>query len=60
MFFETMDLYRTLDLKSNPMDSSHFGNNFKRMKNCPATRDNVNEPSRPVTSLGHQEGRRVF
>jgi len=24
MFFEAMDLYRTWDLKSNPMDSSHF------------------------------------
>jgi len=24
MFFEAMDLYRTLDLKFNPMDSSHF------------------------------------
>jgi len=24
MFFEAMDLYRTLDLKFKPMDSSHF------------------------------------
>jgi len=23
MFFETMDLHRTLNLNSNPMDSSH-------------------------------------
>jgi len=35
MFFEAMDLYRTLTLKSNPMDSSHFENNFKRTINCP-------------------------
>jgi len=32
MFFEAMDLYRTLDLKCNPMDSSHVENNFKRIK----------------------------
>jgi len=38
--FEAMDLYRTLDLKSNPMDSSHFENNFKGTINCPATRAN--------------------
>jgi len=44
MFFEAVDLYRTLDLKSNPMDSSHFENNFKRTINCPATRANMNEP----------------
>jgi len=25
-----MDLYKTLDLKFNPMGSSHFENNFKR------------------------------
>jgi len=24
MFFEAMNLYRTLDVKSNQMDSSHF------------------------------------
>ena len=29
-FFEAMDMYRTLDLKLNPMDSFHFENNFKR------------------------------
>jgi len=45
MLFEAMDLHRTLDLKSNPMDTSHFENNFKRIKNCPATRANMNEPS---------------
>jgi len=43
--FEAIDLYRTLDLKSNPMDSSHFENNFKRIINCPVTRGNMNEPS---------------
>ena len=40
-----LDLYRALDLKSNPMGSSHFENNFKRTTNCPATRANMNEPS---------------
>jgi len=30
MFFEAVDLYRALDLKFNPMDSSHFENNFRR------------------------------
>ena len=40
-----LDLYIALDLKSNPMDSSHFENNFKRTINCPATRANVNESS---------------
>jgi len=25
-----MDMYRTLDLQLNPMDSFHFENNFKR------------------------------
>ena len=29
MYLEAMDLYRTLDLKFNPMDSYHFENNFK-------------------------------
>jgi len=41
MFFEAMDLYRTLDLKSDPTNSSHFENNFKRTINCPATRANM-------------------
>ena len=40
MFFQAMDLYRTLYLQSNPMDSSHFEHNFKRTINCPATRAN--------------------
>jgi len=35
--------YRTLDLKSNPTDNSRFENNFKRTKNCPVTRANMNE-----------------
>jgi len=29
MFIEAMDLYRTLDLKFNPMDSYHFESNLK-------------------------------
>jgi len=29
MFTEAMDFYRTLDLKSNPVNISHFENNFK-------------------------------
>ena len=33
--FEAMDLYRTLELKFNPMDSSHFESNFKRTTTCP-------------------------
>jgi len=48
MFFEEMGLYRTLDLKSNPMDRSCFDNNFKRTINCRAARTNMNEPSRPT------------
>jgi len=44
MFFQAMDLYRTLDLYSNPVDSSHFENNFNRTINCPAFRANMNEP----------------
>jgi len=46
MFFEVIDLYRTLDLKSNPMDSSHFENKSKRTINCSATRAKMNEPSK--------------
>jgi len=49
MIFEAMDLYRTLDLKSNPRNSSHFQMNFKRTINCPATRANMNEPSKQTT-----------
>jgi len=41
MFFEEMDLYRTLDLTSSPTDSY----NFKQTINCPAPRANMNEPS---------------
>jgi len=44
-----MDLYRTLDLKFSPMDSSHFESNFKRTINCPTTRANMNEPSKRMT-----------
>jgi len=44
--FEAMDLYKTLDLKFNPMNSSHFENNIKRTINCPTTRANMNEPSK--------------
>ena len=51
-----MDLYITLDLKSNPVNSSYFENNFKQTTNCPATRVNMNEPSkqRTVTYVTHQ------
>jgi len=49
MIFDAMDLYRTLDLKSNPMDNSHFDNKFKRTVNCPATLANMNEPSKQRT-----------
>jgi len=52
MFFEALDLYRTLDLKSNPMDSSRFENNFKRTINCPATRADMNEPCTQVCGAG--------
>ena len=45
MFLEATDLYKTLDLKFNPMDSSHFENKFKQTINCPTTRANMNEPS---------------
>jgi len=40
-----LDLYMALDLKSNPMDSSHFENNFNLTINCPATPANMNERS---------------
>jgi len=46
MFFEAVDLYRTLHLKTNPMDISHFQNNNKRTKNCPVIGSNMNEPSK--------------
>jgi len=51
MFFETMNLRRTMDLKSNPMDSSHFKNNFKRTINCPLTWANMNEHRTQTLSL---------
>ena len=47
--FEAMVLYKTLDLKFNPMDSSHFENNFKRMINCPTTQASMNEPNKWMT-----------
>ena len=49
MFFEAMNLYRPLDFKYNPIDSSYFENNFKRTTNCPATRANMKEPSKQRT-----------
>jgi len=49
MFFEAMDLHRKLDLKFNPMDSSHFENNFKRTTICPKTPANMNGPSKRRT-----------
>jgi len=49
MFLEAMDLHKTLDLKFNTMDNSHFENNFKRTINCPTTRANMNEPSKRMT-----------
>jgi len=49
MFFEAMDLYRTLDLKFNPMDSSHSKSNFTRTINCPTTQADMNEPSKRMT-----------
>jgi len=49
MFFEAMDLCRTLDLKFNPIDSFHFESNFKRAINCATTRANMNEPSKRMT-----------
>jgi len=49
MFFEAMELYGILDLKFNPMDSSHFESNFKRKINCPTTRTNTNESFKRIT-----------
>jgi len=42
--------YRTLDMKSNLVDSSHFENNFKRIINFPVTRVNMNEHSKQRTN----------
>jgi len=44
-----MYLYRTLNFKSNPLDSTHFENNFKRTIDCPVTRANMNKPSKQRT-----------
>jgi len=52
MFFEAMD--GTFDLKSNPVDSSHFEKNFTRTINCPATLANMNEPSKQRTYWRYQ------
>jgi len=49
MFFEAMDSHSTLDLKFNPIDSSHFESNFKRTINYPTTRANMNEPCKQMT-----------
>jgi len=49
MFVEAMDLYETLDLKFNSVNSSHFDNNFKPTINCPTNRANMNEPSKWIT-----------
>jgi len=49
MIFEALDLYRALDLKSNPMDGFHFEINFKRTATCPATRADINESSKQRT-----------
>jgi len=49
MFFEAVDFYRTLDLKFNPMDTSHFESNFKRTTKCATTQANMNEPSKRMT-----------
>ena len=45
----TPDLCRTLDLKSVPLDSSHFEHNFKQTISCPVTRANMDEPSKQRT-----------
>jgi len=49
MFFEAMDLHRTLDLNSN-LWTVPFENSFKRMINCPVTRANMNERSKHTTN----------
>ena len=50
---------RALDLKFNPMESSHFENNFKRTINCPTTRENMNEPSKRMTYWGYSGDSRM-
>jgi len=56
MIFEAVDLNITLDLKSNPVNSSYFDNNFKQMINCPATQANMNKhiKQRTVTYVTQQ------
>jgi len=54
-----MDLYRTLDLKFNQMDSSHFESKFKRMINCPTIRTNMNEPSKRMTYWHYNDDSRM-
>jgi len=50
-FFEAMDLHRTLNWNSNPVDSHH--SNFKRTINCPVNRANIYEPSTQRFTLSH-------
>jgi len=45
-----MDLYITLDLKTKPMDSSHYENNFKQTINCPMIWAGINEPRKQRTN----------
>jgi len=54
LFLKQWICYGTVDLKSNPVDSSHFENNFKRTINCPATRAIMNEPSKQMTYWRYQ------
>jgi len=51
--------YRTLDLKFNPVDSSHFESNFKRTKNCLTTRANTNEPSKRINYWRYSADSRI-
>ena len=48
---EAMDLYRILDFKSYPRNSSHFEMNFKRTINCPSARANMNELTGVISAL---------
>jgi len=59
MFFEALDSYRTLDFNSNPINRTHFENNFKRTINCPVTRANTNEP-RGLTGVNIALWRTLF
>jgi len=62
MFFETVGFYRTLDLKLNPMDSTHFENNFKGTINCSTTRAIIYKPSlsRWLTGVINALWRKLF